>query len=146
VSPFSIPNYRFYWLARLTSMLAGSAMLLIISWQVYNIARLTMTPSQAAAQLGLIGLIQFGPLFALTPVTGWVADRIDRRHIARATLSLQLGCAALLSWLTYTGAITLPALFGVAALLGIARAFAGPAFGALAPNLVPKELLPRAIA
>jgi MFS family permease len=146
VSPFSIPNYRFYWLARLTSMLAGSAMLLIISWQAYNIARLTMTPSQAAAQLGLIGLIQFGPLFALTPVTGWVADRIDRRHIARATLSLQLGCAALLSWLTYTGAITLPALFGVAALLGIARAFAGPAFGALAPNLVPKELLPRAIA
>jgi MFS family permease len=34
----------------------------------------------------------------------------------------------------------------VAALLGVARAFAGPAFGALAPNLVPREILPRAIA
>jgi MFS family permease len=31
-------------------------------------------------------------------------------------------------------------------LLGVARAFAGPALGALAPNLVPRAILPRAIA
>jgi MFS family permease len=42
--------------------------------------------------------------------------------------------------------ISLPILFAVAALLGVARAFAGRRFGALAPNLVPRELLPRAIA
>jgi len=34
----------------------------------------------------------------------------------------------------------------VAALLGVARAFAGPALQALAPNLVPRAILPRAIA
>ena len=33
-----------------------------------------------------------------------------------------------------------------AALLGVGRAFAGPALGALAPNLVPRDILPRAIA
>jgi MFS family permease len=49
-------------------------------------------------------------------------------------------------WLTYTGAIALPYLFGIAALLGVARAFAGPALGALSPNLVPKAVLPTAIA
>jgi MFS family permease len=127
-------------------MLAASAMMLIIGWQVYNIARATMSPAESAAQLGLVGLIQFIPLFALTPVTGWVADRLDRRLIARLTLTAQLGCAALLGWLTYTDAMSLPALFAVAAVLGVARAFAGPAFGALAPNLVPKEILPNAIA
>jgi len=37
-------------------------------------------------------------------------------------------------------------LYGIAALLGVARAFAGPALGALAPNLVPREMLPQAIA
>ena len=36
----------------------------------------------AAFRLGLIGLIQFVPLFALTLVTGWAADRVDRRWIA----------------------------------------------------------------
>jgi MFS family permease len=34
----------------------------------------------------------------------------------------------------------------VAALLGVARAFAGPALGALAPNLVPRSILPKALA
>ena len=42
--------------------------------------------------------------------------------------------------------MTLWWIFGVAVLLGIARAFAGPALSALAPNLVPKAILPNAIA
>ncbi len=42
--------------------------------------------------------------------------------------------------------MTLPVLFTVAVVLGLGRAFAGPAFGALAPNLVPREVLPTAIA
>ena len=146
MSPFAFPNYRFFWLARLTAMTAASAMMLIIGWQVYNLARLTMSPAEAAAQLGLVGLIQFVPLFALTPVTGWVADRVDRRWIARLTIALQLACAATLGLLTHADAMSLPALFAVAALLGVARAFAGPALSALGPNLVPKALLPKAIA
>lgn len=144
--PFSYSNFRYYWTARLTATLAQSAMMLIIGWQAYNIARLTMSTSASAAQLGMIGLIQFLPLFALTPVTGWAADRIDRRHIARATIALQILCAALLGWFTWTGEMTLGILFLVAGLLGVARAFSGPALGALAPNLVPKEILPSAIA
>ena len=42
--------------------------------------------------------------------------------------------------------VAAPALFGAAVLIGIARAFSGPAYSALAPNLVPKESLPTAIA
>lgn len=145
-SPFAIPNFRRYWAARLLSMLAQSGMLLIVGWQVYNIARETMSTAESAALLGLIGLVQFVPLFLLTPVTGWAADRLDRRHIARATIALQMASAALLAWLTAVGEIGLWPLFAVAALLGVARAFSGPALGALAPNLVPKEILPNAIA
>jgi MFS family permease len=128
-------------------VLGQSAMMLIIGWQVYNIARDGgMSPAAAAAQLGFIGLIQFVPLFALTPVTGWVADRLDRRWIARATVALQIGCAAILALFTAAGTMTLWILFAIAFLIGIARAFSGPALSALAPNLVPKEILPNAIA
>jgi len=145
-APLRIPAYRFFWLARLMTTIAQMAMVIVIGWQVYDIARASMGIREAAFQLGLIGLVQFVPLFVLTPVSGWVADRLDRRHVARAVLALELACAAILLWATWSGMVSLPILFAVAALLGVARAFAGPALGALAPNLVPRELLPRAIA
>ena len=144
--PLRIPSYRAYWLARLASTIAQMSMVIVIGWQVYDIARRTMDVGDAAFQLGLIGLVQFVPLFVLTPFSGWAADRFDRRLIGRGVLALEFLCALILFGATFSGAISLPILFAVAALLGVARAFAGPAFGALAPNLVPRELLPRAIA
>ncbi len=127
--------------------LAQYAMLLIIGWQTYNIARDGgMGIAEASGQLALIGLLQFVPLFILTPFSGLAADRFDRRALGRLTVLLQLICAAVLAWTTWNGMITIPVLFGVAIVLGIARGFAGPALSALAPNLVPKAILPTAIA
>jgi MFS family permease len=142
-----IANYRAYWIARLTMTLAQYAMLLIIAWQTYNMARDSgMSIAGASGQLALIGLLQFLPLFVLTPFVGLAADRFDRRNIARLTVLLQLICATTLGWLTWAEAISIPLILGIAILLGIARAFNGPALSALAPNLVPKEVLPTAIA
>ncbi|WP_066650949.1 MULTISPECIES: MFS transporter [Sphingomonas] len=144
--PFRIPAFRAYWAARFATTIAQNGMIIVIGWQTYTIARLTMSPREAAAQLGLIGLLQFLPLFLSTPITGWVADRFDRRWIARLTVLLQLSCALVLAIATYSGTMTLPLIFAVAVALGFGRAFAGPALGALAPNLVPREVLPTAIA
>jgi MFS family permease len=144
--PLRIAQFRSFWLARLTWTIGSLAMVIVIGWQVYDIARQTMGLKEAAFRLGMIGLVQFVPLFLLTLVTGWTADRIDRRWIARAAVSLELGCAIALGVLAWRHSTTLLSLYVVAALLGVGRAFAGPALGALAPNLVPRELLPRAIA
>ena len=144
--PLRIPAFRHYWLARMTTTIAQMAMVIVIGWQVYDIARQTMGLKEAALRLGIIGLVQFVPLFLLTLITGWTADRVDRRWIVRSSVALELCCAAALAWFAYRGTTTLAILYAVAALLGVARAFAGPALGALAPNLVPREILPRAIA
>jgi len=146
VHPLRIANFRAYWLSRFAGTIAISAQAIIIGWQVYGLARETMEVEQAAALLGTIGLVQFIPLFLLTPLVGLVADSVDRRWIVRATTALLCAVAATLGYLTYTHALTLPYLFGAAVLVGIARAFSGPAYSALAPNLVPKESLPTAIA
>ena len=82
--PLRIPAFRAFWVARLTATIAQMAMVIVIGWQVYDIARETMDIRDAAFQLGLIGLAQFVPLFLLTPISGWAADRVDRRLIARA--------------------------------------------------------------
>lgn len=144
--PFAYRDYRFFWAARLMSTLAQLSMVIVIGWQVYDIARRTMGVHTAALQLGWIGLAQFLPLAALTLVVGWTADRLDRRWVARCSTLLETGCAAALGLMAWYGTTTLPALFGIAALLGVARAFAGPAIQAISPNLVPPATLPTAIA
>jgi MFS family permease len=145
-NPLRYRDFRMYLIGRLANGFAQNAMILVIGWQVYNLARMTMGTKAAAAQLGLIGLAQFLPLFLLTPISGWAADRFDRRRIVQITTTLLLLSVGTLGFFTYEERITLPIIFSVAVFLGIARAFSGPALSALAPNLVPPVALPRAIA
>ena len=144
--PLRFGNFRAYLVGRFAAVLAQYSMMIVLGWQAYNIARETMTTAGASAQLGLIGLAQFLPLFFLTPVTGWVADHYDRRMITRVTLTMLTLAAGLLAFATFEGWVTLPLVFSIAVVVGIARAFNGPAYGALAPNLVPPAVLPNAIA
>ncbi len=147
-SPLQFRDYRLFWLARFAAVVATMAMVVVIGWQTYDIARSDygMSPSAAAFQLGLLGLAQFIPLFLLTPVAGLVADRFDRRRVAALANCLDLGIALLLGLVTFADALTLPILFLLAATHGAARVFVGPAMSAIAPNIVPPALLPRAIA
>jgi MFS family permease len=146
-SPFQYRDYRAFWAARLASTIGSTMLVVVIGIHVYDIARASgMSIERASFWLGMVGLAQFLPLFLLTLVAGYVADRIDRRWIVRASLTLELACAAVLAALVWFNAMSLGPLFAVAVALGIGRAFAGPALASFAPNLVPKELLPSAIA
>ena len=146
-SPLRIHNFRAYLVARFSMIVGQYAMMLIIGWQTYTIARGNgLNAFEASGQLALIGLLQFLPLFVLSPFSGLAADRFNRKTVSRLTIGLQFLGAGYLAWTTYTGHIDLTALFSVAVLLGVVRAFNGPALFALAPNLVPKAILPNAIA
>jgi MFS family permease len=147
-SPLSFPDYRYFWLARFTAVMATMAMVVVIGYQLYDTARTDygMSIREASFQLGLLGLVQFVPLAILTPVAGWVADRVERRKVAIFANMIDLVIAALLGWFTWIDGLTLPLLFALAALHGVARVFVGPAMSAIAPNIVPPAVLPRAIA
>ena len=147
-SPLSFPDYRYYWAARFTAVMATIAMVVVIGYQLYDTARTDygMSIREASFQLGLLGLVQFVPLALLTPVAGWAADRFERRSVAIFSNLIDITIAATLGWFTWVGGLTLPLLFGLAALHGVARVFSGPAMSAIAPNIVPPAVLPRAIA
>ncbi|WP_245790099.1 MFS transporter [Erythrobacter sanguineus] len=145
--PFRVHNFRCYWASRLALTLGQYAMLLIIGWQAYNLARDSgQSVAEASGSLALIGLFQFLPLFVLTPFSGLAADRYDRRRLAQLTVMLQFVCAMVLAWTTAKGMTSITVLYAVAGVLGVARGFAGPSMSALAPNLVPHAILPTAIA
>jgi len=146
--PLRIPDFRLYWIARFAAVLSTMGMVVIIGYQVYDVARTDygMSIKEASFQIGLVGLSQFIPIALLTPVAGWVADRFERRTVARVANAVDMIVALGLGWLTYQGNLTLPLLFTFAALHGIARVFVNPAMAAIAPNIVPPEQLPKAIA
>ena len=88
-APLKIRDFRLYWLARFCAVLSTMGMVVIIGYQVYDVARSDygMSIRQASLVLGLLGAAQFLPLALLTPVAGWVADRFERRRILYVTQS-----------------------------------------------------------
>jgi MFS family permease len=146
--PLRFRDFRFYWFARFTAVMATMAMVVILGYQVYDTARsdYAMSIREASFQLGLLGLIQFVPLALMTPLAGWVADRFERRRVAVLADIVDLCVALTLAILTMQDALNLPILFALAAAHGVARSFVGPAMSAIAPNIVPAAVLPKAIA
>lgn len=147
-TPLAIADFRRFWMARFMSVFATISMVVLIGYQTYDVARADygMDRPEAAFQLGLLGLVQFIPIFLLTPIAGIAADRFDRRMVVMAANLTDSCIAVTLAVFTYQDALTLPILFSLAALHGTARVFNGPALSAIIPNLVPPRLLPRGIA
>jgi MFS family permease len=143
---FGQKSYLLMWSARLMGNLAGQIQAIAIAWQVYAVARLTGTVAEGAFAVGMIGLAQFLPMFCLALIAGQVADRHDRRLIMAMANGAELVSAGALCALTYTHSSALWPIYVIAVGFGAARAFFQPASSALGPTLVPRHLLPRAIA
>ncbi|ESQ75105.1 MFS transporter [Asticcacaulis sp. AC402] len=144
--PLQIPDFRAFWLSRVCGVLGTSAQSAAIGWQVYDIARETSNVLESALYVGLIGLAQFITLFAFTIPAGIIADRYDRKKIISLVLLGQLLLS--LAFLTYSFLPAAPfwGFFALSAFLGALRAFSAPASSAIGPMLVPKIVLPKAIA
>ena len=110
-----------------------------VGWQVYAL-------TGSALDLGLVGLVQFLPAFALMLVVGHIADRFDRRRVLRACQLVGTAAVALLAIGNVMGWVTEHAIFALVFIVGCARAFEMPTLQALLPALVPLRLLPRAVA
>jgi MFS family permease len=137
--------YVWFWIGAVCNRLAVQVQAIALAWQVYAVARHSASVNQAALAVGMLGLAQFLPMFALTLFAGHAADISDRRKIMMAGLAVQLCTSALFSAMAYGGLTLLWPIYGVAALFGCARAFYTPASAALAPTLVERRLIPRAI-
>jgi MFS family permease len=132
--------------SRFLTVLAAQAQGVTIAWQVYAVARRSASVEKSALLLGMVGLAQFLPLFALSLVAGDTADRHDRRSIIKVCLLAEIACVGALAAMTFGGLAAFWPIFAMAIVFGAARAFFNPASTALAPTLVPAALLPRAIA
>lgn len=145
-SPFRrYPNFSRLLLGRFLSTVAMLTQSVTLGWQVYSIARLDHSVEQSSFLVGMIGLVQFLPMFALVLLAGETADRYDRRKILLTCCALQAVCSATLATLATMNRPSLVAIFAAASIFGVGRAFTMPASASLGPMLVPRDILPRAI-
>jgi MFS family permease len=139
------PDFSLLLVARFLSSVAMLTQSVTLGWQVYSLARLDHSIEYSSFLVGMIGLAQFVPMFAFVLLAGETADRYDRRKILIACCALQVVCSASLALLADMERPSLVGIFAVAALFGVGRAFTMPASASMAPMLVPREVLPRAI-
>lgn len=123
-------------------VLARVAMLVesvCVGWQVYDLTR-------SALALGIVGLVEFVPMFLLVLPAGEIADRFDQRRILALSRLTEAVASGLLLTFVLTHQRSVWPLFGIILLFGSARGFSGPSGRSLLPFLVPPERLSKAIA
>jgi MFS family permease len=136
-APLRRRDFRLLWSGMAVSLLGDGIFLVAVAWEAYNI-------SDRPSALAYIGLATAVPQVALLLLGGAVSDRVSRRTVlfwADAVRALALlGLSALVG----AGAARLWELCVVGAVIGVATAFASPAFDSLVPQLVPEDELTQA--
>jgi MFS family permease len=139
-------DFMLFWTARVASTLGVQIQSVALGWQMYSVARETMSVAQSAFYVGMIGLAAFIPVFFLALPAGETADRHDRKTVLLFCYAGEITTAVVLAAAALFHFASIPLLLALSALFGMTRAFMGPSSTALGPMLVPKALLPRAIA
>lgn len=140
------PDFGLFWAGTFLVNIAVQIQTIAVGWQVYNLARETMSIAESAFLMGLVGLSEFVPLFFLTLFAGSLADRASRKWITVFSLIGQ--------WVSVLGLMILALshdpsfihIFIMVAIFGAARAFLAPAATSLVPMLVPRVVMHKAIA
>jgi MFS family permease len=130
-------DYRRLLAGNVLASVANEMQSMVVGWELYE-----RTDSQLA--LGMVGLVQFVPVFLLALPAGHAADRFNRKWLVIGTRGLgaltSLGLAALSFW---QGPV--PLVFGCLLLTGVVTAFSAPARWALVPQVVPASALHNAV-
>jgi len=132
-------NYRIFFTGQLVS-LAGTWM------QNVALAWLVIELSGSPLAIGALAFWRFVPFTIFGLVAGVVADRIESRKLVMATQAAAMAISIALAVVTLTDTATLPLVYVLAALGGIALAFDAPGRQSLTFQMVGPRELPNAVA
>jgi MFS family permease len=132
-------NYPIFFAGQLVS-LAGTWM------QNIALAWLVLELSGSPLAVGALAFWRFLPFTIFGFVAGVLADRVDTRHLVLATQASAMLVSIALAFVTLTGTATLPIVYVLAALGGIALAFDAPGRQSLTFQMVGRNSLPNAVA
>ena len=134
-------NYRLYFIGAFTSNIGTWMQRTAQDWIV-----LTKLTNHDAAAVGVTLALQFGPQLLMMPLSGLIADRVNRRKLLICT---QVGMGVLglgLGLIVLANVATLWELYGFAFALGVVAAIDAPVRQTFVSELVPEKSIPNAVA
>jgi MFS family permease len=134
-----VRNFRIFWLGVNTLFFAGQLQMPAQAWLAYEL-------THSALELTLVAAMQSVPMVVLSPFSGVIVDRVQKRTVILITQIFAVAIAAVIAVLITTGHIQYWHLLLSSFLSGINWAFSTTARNAIMAELVPGEKLYNAIA
>ncbi len=131
-------SYRLFFFGQLVSV-AGTWM------QTVAQSFLVLDLTHSGTQLGLVTAARFLPMFALGPLGGVFADRMDKQRVLFVTQSCAGLLAGVFAVLIATGSIRLWTVYLLALALGFVNVFDNPARQSFISEMVSAQDLPNAV-
>lgn len=141
LAPLNHREYRIYILVRFFYIMALRMVATVVAYQLFHLTK-------SSFSIGIVGLSEFVPVFALALYAGHVVDRSDKRTLMLRCILLYSVCVLALVVVTRPEiqnklSITwLSVLFYLIIFCtGAVRSFAGPASNSIIAQLVPRNIL-----
>ena len=138
-----VPEYRRFWISQLFSLIGSW---LQSSAQAWLVLQLFANSSEATFKLGLISALQWLPSLLLSLIAGAIMDRVSRRAALVTSQITLLFMSLALGTLVVLNAVTFERLVLIALISGLANVFDIVARQSLIPHLVPRAVMPNAVA
>lgn len=129
------PDFRFYILTRICLIIGLQFQSVIVGWHIYSITRDPLS-------LGLIGLSEILPNFAVTLFAGHYADIYNRKKIVHLCLFVLMFSGIFLfniSHMSMPDSTRVMLMYACIAFTGLARGTLTPAMQSILTECVPKE-------
>ena len=139
LAALSYRDFRLVWTTNISAGAAAWALIVARGWLVYTL-------SDSTLWVGVVTFTAMVPRAVVTPFTGYLSDRFDRRSVLATMFGVNVLHNLVLALLVLSGNAEVWHLIVLSLINGSARAAGMPASQALIPNLVPKHLLLNAIA
>jgi MFS family permease len=139
LAAFHYRDFRLFWLSLFVSNIGTWMQMTATNWLLYE---LTHSP----LQLGLNGVFRALPALTLGLISGTFADRYDRKRLLLLTQVVLALVTFALGALDYAGRVQAWQIYLFTFISGTVGCFDGPARQALFPLLIPRAVLPNAVA
>ncbi len=135
-SQVTFRSYLFFWSGQLVSLLGSSIAQFVIIWWI-------TLETGSALYLSIASFLGLVPMVILTPFTGVLVDRWNRKALIGIADFLQALVTVVLIFLFWLSSVSIWQVLVLLTLRGIFQAFHSPAATAIVPLMVPKAKLSR---